>query len=261
MSSVTQRINQIKQPYGGYIKLSQFEKIKLQDDRILNDNENIHSSVIGMVVDYMSRYMINLDLNDAFKISILGASIADKYLKQEGNLMKQAINLLNGIRGLDDVSIINACKMVTFDVWYRNLLGALRAKTFEEIKPDKDTINNILVMVERSIDFFDKNGPVVKDGFDFEPYGYTKIVDAGDGDFLTKDTLWDFKVSKNNPTNKNTLQLLMYWIMGQHSGQKIYKDINQLGIFNPRINIIYKIKISEISKDIIKEIEDNIICY
>lgn len=261
MSSVTQRINQIKQPYGGYLKVSQFEIIKLQDNRILNINENIHSSIIGIVVDYMSRYLIKLDIDDAFKISVLGAKLADRYLNQQGKLFNQAINLLNNIHGLDDISIINACKLVTFDVWYRNLISALKAKTFKEINPDKGTINNIVVMIERSIDFFDKYGPVIKEGFDFEPDGYTQVVDAGDGDFLTKDTLWDFKVSKNRPTNKSTLQLLMYWIMGQHSGQKIYKNINQLGIYNPRLNIIYKIKLAEISEDIIKEVENNVICY
>ena len=55
-------------------------------------------------------------------------------------------------------------------------------------------------------------GPVVKDGFTFDG-GYTDIVTAGDGDFLTFDTLWDFKVSIKPPTNANTLQLLMYYIM------------------------------------------------
>ena len=56
--------------------------------------------------------------------------------------------------------------------------------------------------------------------FTFEPTGYTKIVNAGDGDFLTKDTLWDFKVSKSKIDRKQTLQILMYWIMGKHSGKK-----------------------------------------
>ena len=32
---------------------------------------------------------------------------------------------------------------------------------------------------------------------------YTETVSAGDGDFLTSDTLWDFKVSKSKPTNKH----------------------------------------------------------
>lgn len=73
-------------------------------------------------------------------------------------------------------------------------------------------------------------------------------VDKGDGDFLTDDTLWDFKVSRAKPTNKHTLQLLMYWIMGQHSGQYIFKDITKLGIYNPRFNAAYLIEVKKFQK-------------
>ena len=116
-------------------------------------------------------------------------------------------------------------------------------------------------MVQRSVEFWENYGPIVKDGFTFEPNGYTETVNSGDGDYLTTDTLWDFKVSKSKPTNKNTLQLLMYWIMGQHSGQEIYKNIQNLGIFNPRLNEVYLLNINTISKEIITEVEKDIICY
>ncbi len=116
-------------------------------------------------------------------------------------------------------------------------------------------------MVERSIKFWDEYGPITKDGFTFEPSGYTNTVNAGDGDYLTFDTLWDFKVSKRKPTSKHTLQLIMYWIMGQHSGQKIFKNISKLGIFNPRLNTVYTIDINDIPQETIKIIEDEIICY
>lgn len=91
--------------------------------------------------------------------------------------------------------------------------------------------------------------------------GYTATISSGDGDFLTENTLWDFKVSKSKPTNKNTLQLLIYWIMGQHSGQEKYKNITRLGIFNPRLNMIYTLNINEISTNIIKTVETDVICY
>jgi len=91
--------------------------------------------------------------------------------------------------------------------------------------------------------------------------GYTATVISGDGDFLTSDTLWDFKVSINKPTSKHTLQLLMYWIMGQHSGQECFKNISKIGIFNPRLNAVYLFDMSKIDPNIIKIIEDEVICY
>mgnify|MGYP004498912689 FL=1 len=73
--------------------------------------------------------------------------------------------------------------------------------------------------------------------------------------------MWDFKVSKSVPTSKHTLQLLMYWVMGQHSGQEVFKNISKLGIFNLRLNKVYIYDTSNISKDIISIVEKEIICY
>ena len=53
----------------------------------------------------------------------------------------------------------------------------------------------------------------------------------------------------------------MYWIMGKHSGKSIFNNITKLGIFNPRLNIVYLLDIKNISEDIIKAVEDNVICY
>lgn len=260
MSSVTQRINEIKQPRGGYVKPSQFKIQKIDDKQILNDKENVHASLIGLTVDYLTRLIMGTNEIEAFKISCMGAKIAEELFNQKSAL-DNAFKLLTGIKGLDNNSIINACKLVTYDVWYRNPMRAMMTKSAEDINPDLETINNIRIMVERSINFWDEFGPIIKDGFTFEPDGYTDTVNSGDGDYLTVNTLWDFKVSKSKPTNKHTLQLLMYWIMGQHSGQEIYKNIDKIGIFNPRLNIVYTLELTNISSEIINEIEKNVICY
>ena len=278
MASVTGRIKDIKQPKGGYIKPSEFETIAFKDGTIMNPVENIHGALIGMVTDYLTRFITGTELNDAFHISLMGAILAEKLGKKDASSI--SINLLKNIKGLDSNSIINACKLVTFDAWLRNPLGAALAKDYNDINPDQATIENIQTLVKRSITFFEKYGPITKDGFDFGPEkpdkelfskmkmtkkgsygGYTAIVDSGDGDFLTNDTLWDFKVIKSKPTSKHTLQLLMYWIMGKHSGQNIFKGITKIGIFNPRLNIVYLLDMSTVSEDIIKTVEQDVICY
>ena len=260
MSSVTKRISEIKQPRGGYIKPSQFCVHKMDDECILNESENVHASIIGMTVDYLTRYAMGAELLDAFKISCMGAKVAEEMFQQK-NAMKTASKLLSGIKRIDEKAVINACKLVTYDVWFRNPMGAIMAKGADETNPDNATVQNIKILVQRSLKFWEDYGPIVKDGFTFEPNGYTEIVNSGDGDYLTADTIWDFKVSKSKPTNKHTLQLLMYWIMGQHSGQAIFKNIQKLGIFNPRLNEVYLLSTNAISKDIISEVESDIICY
>ena len=85
MSSVTTRIKEIKQPDGGYLKISDFDIIVLNDDNVLNENENIHALVIGLVVDYMTRFMAGTEIDKAFEISIWGAMVAEKYGRKDSH--------------------------------------------------------------------------------------------------------------------------------------------------------------------------------
>ena len=259
MSSVTDRIKEIKQPRGGYIKPSSMNLIELNDEKVLNEQENVSGAIIGMVVDYMKRFMMGAKITKAFEISILGATLAKKILKR--NTTKELNKYLLGIQGLDDTSIINACKAVTFDVWYRNPMAAMLAKGAAETNPDKDTIENIRIIIERSLSFWKEYGPIKVDGFTFEEKGYTNTVDSGDGDFLTEDTLWDFKVSKSTPRSDHTLQLIMYYIMGKHSEKPEFNGIQKIGIFNPRLNRIYQLDIKSVPAEIIETIEKDVICY
>lgn len=265
MSSVTNRINVVKQPRGGFINPSSFKVETLDDSKILGE-ENLHSVIIGMVVDYLTRFVMGAPVEEAFKISIAGYHARTLLLGQEvinhDKKTKTDIgSLIQQIRDMDDASIIAACKVCTYDVWYRNPAGALLAKSADETTPDATTIENIRIMVKRSINFWEKYGPIIIDGFTFEDKGYTATVNSGDGDYLTANTLWDFKVSKSKPTNKHTLQLLMYWIMGQHSEKPEFRSITQLGIFNPRLNTVYSLDISTVPKDIIMAVERDVICY
>ena len=250
MYSVTQRIKVIKQPRGGYIKPKEFSVTVLDDGIQLHTDENIHASLIGLAVDYLTRYMMGTPVNEAFQISLLGA----ERVRESDYAQK----LLKKIKGLDDLSISNSCKLVGYDVCFR--AGLMGYRPVQEISPNNETIENIRTMVNRCLDFWKEYGPIVLDGFTFEG-GYTNTVSTGDGDYLTNDTLWDFKVSKEAPKNQYTLQLLMYYIMGCHSIHKEFQTIKRLGIYNPRLNTVYLLNISDISKDIIKEVSTEVIGY
>lgn len=259
MYSVTKRISMIKQPRGGYINKKELTVTQLNDGITLNENENIHASLVGLAVDYMTRFMMGAKKEEAFSISLKGAMALDLFTRDKNqSSMKNAIKLLSDVKGLDNKSITNACKLVGYDVCFR--AGIIGYKPIEEINPDKDTIENIVTMINRSISFWSKYGPVIKDGFTFEG-GYTDTISAGDGDYLTKDTLWDFKVSKDEPKPKYTLQLLVHYIMGMHSIHKEFKSIKNLGIYNPRINKVYIVSIDMISRSVINEVSKEVIGY
>lgn len=249
--SVTQRIKSVTQPWGGYIKPKAFKSELLGDGLDeLNPNENVHASLVGMAVDYLTRFMTGEPAKEAFKISMMGARCID-----EGDKAKA---LLSEIKGLDDTSIRNAMKLVGFDVCFR--AGAALYKPVDEINPDKATMQNVKTMVERSLHFLDVYGPEVLEGFLFEG-GYTNVVSAGDGDFMTSDTIWDIKVSKNPITKNHTLQLLMYWRMGLHSIHPEFQDVKYLGVYNPRLNTVYRLAVNNIPRNVIDEVEKVVICY
>lgn len=258
MDSVTSRIEKIKQPYGGYLKPSEMDMRVIDDGNELAPDEyvSVKANIIGLVVDYLTRFMLGEPKEEAFRISLEGAKIKQKFVS-EGE--KEANEYLSEIKGLDEISIENACRLATFDVWRRSPFNARMSDN--DIFVDYETTENIQIMVQRSLDFFKEYGPVIKSGFTFEPNGYTETVSSGDGDYLTKDTLWDFKVSKKKPTSVQTLQLLMYWIMGKHSGNPIYDSITKIGIFNPRLNTVYTYDMSKMEKYIIEMIEDEVIGY
>lgn len=115
-------------------------------------------------------------------------------------------------------------------------------------------------MVKRTLNFFEKYGPITKDGFTFEG-AYTKIIASGDGDYLTKDTLWDLKVLKNHFTKNHTLQLFIYRRMGLKSDYETFKNIKYLGIYNPRKNKVFTYELSKLSEETIRIVDEEVIGY
>lgn len=247
--SVTRKARSVKQPRGGYIHPQRLKMSTLSDGKELGP-ENIDPSIVGLAVDYLTRYIMGAELSEAFVISVMGGMKAGKAM--------EVAEFMAGIKGLDDESIENACRTCMFDSYYR--AGKPPSMEPNQIHVDKQTCENIRTMVNRSKTFFEKYGPIIESGPSF-PGAYTDVVKAGDGDYLTKDTIWDFKVSKNPPTKEQTLQLAMYYIMGKHSTNSNFESVTKIGIFNPRKNKVYTFDMNNLEIENYNLIEKNIIGY
>lgn len=251
--SVTARIRQVKQPRGGYIKPKSMSAIILgEGSENLKQYGNIHASLIGITVDYLTRFMLGVPVDEAFKISFLGASLIGKE--------KHAQKLASNITGLNRRSALNAIKLCGYDKIYRS--GIVGFTPVTSITPNWDAMDNVITLVERSLKFFnDIAGTIVLNGFTLEG-GYSEIIGRGDGDYVTEDTLWDLKVSKNMIKKEHTLQLLIYWRMGLRSvNSDAFRNVKYLGIYNPHQNVVYKISVDDISDDVIKQVETEVIGY
>ncbi len=252
MYSVTRRIANVKQPRGGYLPIKDFEAVSLEFGQAMLEGESLSPGLAGMAVDYITRFVMGTDLSEAFAISLCGAELV--------NELNYAKKLMTKIKGLDDESIRCAVKLVGYDVAFR--AGAAYYKDVRGITVTDTDIHNIRAMIERTREFWSVYGPVVKDGLTFEGGGYSATVSSGDADYLTKDALWDLKTTVSKPTSKHTLQILMYYIMGLHSAyREAFSRIQYIGFYNPRLNMVYRYNVKDIPSEVIKAVEDDVICY
>lgn len=247
--TVTQRIKQIQQPWGGYINPKIMHRRSYDDGLSLNEEVSLMPTTMGLVVDYMTRFMITHNVLKAFDIPIKGAKIS--------GLENLVTDQLESIKGLDDDSINAATRIIlAFDSTYRT--GNPPDLPLTREPADEETIDNIKIMVERSLAFFKKVGPITATEFTFEG-GYTKIVNNADADYLTEQTIWDMKVSKYAPRKENTLQLVLYYLLAKRSKQERYKEITSLGIFNPKQNKSYLLNIDEVDADVLQQISEKVL--
>lgn len=253
MPSVTQRIKDVRQPRGGYLSPKNFHCTDYDDGIILNE-ENISPITMGLAIDYMTRVELSKEkVKDIFIVSIHGASVlGEEELRDVFSLMKKVK------KGMSEETIKAVIQLSHYDTAYR--AGKHTYKKDRIIEPDDKTIENIITMTKRSIKFFEEYGPITSTGFTFGK-AYTYLIDAGDGDFLTDSTLWDFKVSVKEPTSRQTLQLLIYYLMGKESKKKEFKNISKIGIFNPRLNKVHEIDISKVDTKTINEVRRKVIGY
>lgn len=246
---VTLRVRQVEQPRGGFLPLAVFDRFDLSDPVALRPRENRSPQAVGSAVDYLTRFVTSGRLLPAFSSCLEGARAAGG--------QAEAMRLLERVDGLSDGSIRAVCDLVVFDQAAR---AGRSSMPVSRVTADVDTCWNIRRMVQRSCRFLDAYGPAVWFGPSFDG-GYTRLVSYGDGDLLTRDTLWDFKTSGRVPTRDNTLQLLCYWLLGLHSTHAVYRRVRRLGFYNPRLDVVWLLPVSDIPEDVVREVCVRVLGY
>ena len=223
-----------------------------RDNFSLNTKENIPANYVGLAVDYLTRFRVIGNVQEAFDIPILGAKI----LFHNYGMHKESLHCLKLLRLVKTGDISAAVQLTTYDDVYRAGIVDL-----PKLSPDAATIKNIEIMVNRGVSFLKHCSTEIKTGLNFKG-GYTDIVVNGDCDYLTNNSLIDFKVLRGNVTNNHTLQILMYYLMGLHSiHSSEFQKVKWLAIFNPRKNVVYYINVRRIPEAVINEVLRDVIGY
>lgn len=255
MSSISNVIrNKIDESIKNEIKKLNINTIKFEDNKILNKENNISNTLIVIAVKNLIKYQLGIEKEDAFMTSIYGASNIEENYK--------CFKLLKKINSLDKKSIICACKLATYDVFtIPSSFILMNTKFPKKIKPDLKTIENIRTLVQRGINF-DRN---YEETFSFDIYfddnAYTKNISTGKIDFLTNDTIWNYKISDRKYDKNDILKIIIYYLMLKHSDSKLYNEIKKVGIFNPKRNEAYVLEIKNIPKEFLDNIENDVIGY
>ncbi|ACV22431.1 Hef nuclease [Slackia heliotrinireducens] len=258
MASVTHITSRAHQPRGGYINLERFDEHAFEDGLPFHGEYSIVPGTLGTTVDYLSRALLGFSVKKAFEIAIMGAHIIGA--KETGYANDLANQLQDAIDSgeLTDNDIRNAVRLARYDAAYR--AGAKSHNPNEGAEVDEKTVSDIRTLVRRTVSFFEENGPVVDAGITFEG-GYGDVLDSGDADLLTEDTLWDLKTSKDKPSPADTLQLAVYYLLSLRSSKEEFKPIRKLGFYNPRLNKSWTIDVLDLDEDVLDQIQTDILGF
>ena len=250
-----------------YLDISRFKQKSLDfkpydedgSELKMNNEESISLSLMNSTVGYMSKFLyftnngetIDSALMKAFKPAFRGIDIMLIYSNicgEESDIFRN--HIMKDITGLNPPSLIAACKLASYDIWLNKKFNTVIDHDLDSINLNEETLENLRIMIIRSLNFFDKYGPITE-------YDFTSKT--GGMSFLTKDTIWDFNVYKDDISSKDALQLLTYYLMVKHS-KEVFKDVKKLGFFNPRKGVVYTLKIARIPKKMINYISKEILC-
>lgn len=230
----------------------------MTDDKtdLQGDEESLKPTLLGTLIDYLTRIVIYKDLK------------AFDFIKNTKN-KKLIQQLKKDFKDIDYTQLTQEnIKLVTrlclFEHSFRGneYIDPLK----ENIEINTLTCDHIKIMLNRANNFFNKFGhPVLtqyKCSITTSLKEKTYVEVYGDGDYLLQDALVDFKVSKNGPIQDYVRQLLIYYIglVGKDLKKKKVKreEIKYLIIFNPRLDMFYKLDLESISEASLGEVNKNI---
>lgn len=265
MVNVTERIRQVQQPRGGFLNPRTMEIRELGGAALDHTVESVHTSVVGSAVELLTRIATGTPVKEALSWEGIVATRAGTQAYSEARQLIDEMDYTvalyaeeDGDELLSDDLLVAACRLVS-------LLSAAHGHwQYDPRTPTADvdelTIEHIRTMVTRSVAFFRHYGPVLAHGL-VVTGAAEGTVDWGEVDFLTADTLWDFKVIVKPPSSVHTLQLLMLWIMGTRQPRPEFKAVVHVGLFNPRQNVVYRISVDAIAPDTIAAIASEVLGY
>lgn len=247
--TITAFAKSIKQPKGGFLPVNLFKETRY--DEYMNDlypDENVSKSLIGTTVDNLTRVLLGVKPKEVYEPAIFGMmAVKDN----NSYLISRAIDL-------DDEAIVAAYQLSFYEQIYRS--GRKPPRGFKLELPDKHTIENIRVMINRSTNYFKQQKSIINSGEMLSMRCRSGSI-YGDYDYLTEDSLIDMKVLSKKITSAHTLQIVLYWLAGTTSKKKGFDNVKYLKFYNPRLNVEYSLDLDKLTLDILNPISYEVLMF
>lgn len=236
-------------PLSKIVSTSKFQKISYHSDNIGSlalEDENISYTSTGTLIDFLTR-MIVLNDNNALGISLRGlAEMANKQQKA-GYLYKAAMfKTLTKDTEIDELNDDVFNLGLDICAWEQAIRGGHYVSP--QAYPNETTIIHYKIMLKRAKAYLEKIGNIIRTGY----VSATKNgLISGDGDYLSPDTLIDFKVSKFTTMQPNWVrQLFLYRVLLRD--ELVSPDqIKKLMIYNPRRDEGFLLDLTQINPNIL----------
>ena len=217
ITTVTQRIKQIKQPPRGYLPIQKFRvEILPTNKRISSSQEHgVSPQITGIVVQYLTQRVMDpvMSTSEIFSLPIKGYK---NQMIMRGNAPDNISQIKKKIDNCREVSAItNEVIDATYSLCRYEMVYRSRKIIVNEKAPSPSLCyySDVREMINRSVNFFQKEGPIVYHEFDIAGCPPSPYIQKGDGDYVTKTALIDMKVISGEPNKDMTLQQLCYWIL------------------------------------------------
>lgn len=226
------RAEQASQPRGGLLPLIFFDRYELGGASLTRRTESGNPGTIGSAVELIARWDLAGD-------------------PRAGNdPSAAALEAIRGVRRGEHTESGLGRLAAMQRTWEWN------ADEFDELEWEEgegdETLMHIAEMRARISRCFERFGQPVRPGT-WAVHSERFHLD-GHIDFVTADTIWDLKVSVTAPGRADVLQLLLYWVALRDDPDNSLKIV-YVGIYNPRLDTVWRIAVAEIPQDVVSSVE------
>lgn len=237
-------------PYNAHFHIRNFIRQRHGNDTELPvGSERIDPPTVATAVHYLTRWVLSaVPARQVFELAYNAAVLVG----QEEEAKSCIRDLDAAPQRLKARTVEAAVKLSVYEAVCRQGVSYFNRLAYPA--PYEYELKHIADLVNRAKKFFLSQG-IIKTQITFDGVN-TRHHLKGAVSYLSDDTLWEMKVSKNlHPTSADKIALIVYLIMLRREGRDITNSITKIGLYQANINQSCVFDINTLDPDVYDDIE------